>query len=321
MSQRYITTITLNPSLDRLYQVADFHVSGLFRLAKENQPRIQPGGKGILIAESLSVLNNTVLAMGFCGGHAGNSLKEVLHEKGIATNFTWVENDLRSNIFIYETKDQTITEINEAGPWVEERDFEYFTNSLQLMLPQTDFIVLAGSIPPGISNSAYENIIQLCRHFFVPSLLHTTEKYLEPCLQIGSEIICPDLRSCTKFMGVELVNTEDYIKMSELMLNASDRTEIILSIINPSLVIAATRNGIKVLSSDAKNEKLMPGFTDNFLGGFINSYLKKETLENSLIFGFASALACMQNLLEKIESEEKLRDHISRVKVQDQNES
>ena len=60
-----ILTVTLNPSVDKILEVPDFHPG---KLNMTDDIGTQPGGKGVNVAMMLRALGHDVVATGFTGG-------------------------------------------------------------------------------------------------------------------------------------------------------------------------------------------------------------------------------------------------------------
>ena len=68
-----IQTVTINPSLDRYYDIDHIVLDGLHRV---KEVRDMPGGKGINMSRVLSELHVDSCAYGFIGGHTGDELSK-----------------------------------------------------------------------------------------------------------------------------------------------------------------------------------------------------------------------------------------------------
>ena len=83
-----IYTLTVNPSLDYIVDVADFKTGCVNRTASE---KIFAGGKGINVSIVLKNLGIESRALGFTAGFTGKQIESLLHQKGIDTDFIQVD--------------------------------------------------------------------------------------------------------------------------------------------------------------------------------------------------------------------------------------
>ena len=120
-----IITVTMNPAIDKTVEIEKFVCRGLNRIRKVEY---DAGGKGINVAKVSSALGESVVALGFMGGASGNFAKKQLEELGIATSFTVIERETRTNVNISD-ENGISGEILEEGPEVSaEEEKQFFAN-------------------------------------------------------------------------------------------------------------------------------------------------------------------------------------------------
>lgn len=79
---------------------------------------------------------------------------------GVEYNFVWCDGSVRTNVKVFDQSTGTITEINESGARVSEDDLKRMTDLVALHAENTDYLVLAGSLPPGCPADYYRTLIQ-----------------------------------------------------------------------------------------------------------------------------------------------------------------
>ena len=79
-----ITTVCLNPAIDRSISIAEFTYGGMNRV---KSVRNDAGGKGVNVSYVLRNLGRTSTAWGFIAGWTGAALEAALQEDGIPTGF------------------------------------------------------------------------------------------------------------------------------------------------------------------------------------------------------------------------------------------
>ena len=78
-----ITVITMNPSVDRSYEVDNFQLE---KVQRANSVIATAGGKGLNVARVIKGLGGDACCMGFLGGHTGDFIREeVLAHEGISS--------------------------------------------------------------------------------------------------------------------------------------------------------------------------------------------------------------------------------------------
>ena len=81
-----ITTITFNPSIDRMYRVSSMNIGEVQRVVSA---KATAGGKGINVTKVCKILQEEPLAMGFLGGYNGEFIKEELRKLDIKNKKTY----------------------------------------------------------------------------------------------------------------------------------------------------------------------------------------------------------------------------------------
>lgn len=149
-----IYTVTFNPSLDYIINVDHFQAGEINRTTKE---LIYPGGKGINVSIVLNNLGCETTALGFLAGFTGDEVQRLLEEKGVRTDFIRAAEGT-SRINVKMRSDQE-TEINGRGPVISDADMDRLYAQLD-RLKEGDSLVLSGSIPSGMPETVYMDILK-----------------------------------------------------------------------------------------------------------------------------------------------------------------
>lgn len=152
-----IITVTLNPALDRTIELQSLK-KGTLNYIEKSMSNI--GGKGINVSLTLAALEIQSLATGFAGGEGRNEILQCLKGKNIRTHFCDTGSEVRTNVKIME-EDGTLTELNEAGPQIEEQSLEKFVRDYGTRVEKGDLVVLSGSVPGGVPEDIYGRLIRI----------------------------------------------------------------------------------------------------------------------------------------------------------------
>ena len=144
-----IFTLTLNPAIDREFLVASLEFDSVSRV---NGSRLDYGGKGFNVSRLLKGMKVDSKAVGFAGGNNGRLLEAGLKKLGIDPDFIWVAEETRTNISIVTESHDRYIKVNEKGPLVGEDKQSELLNKILFLAKPGDWWILAGSLPPGVSN-------------------------------------------------------------------------------------------------------------------------------------------------------------------------
>lgn len=205
-----IYTLTLNPAID--------YVIGLDVLRKDDINRtlleeIYFGGKGINVSLILNELKVPSTALGFVAGFTGDAIEKDLETKGIVTDFIHVAHgNSRINVKIRTMPDgkttQAETQLNGAGPEIDGRSLRLLIDQLE-RIRKGDYIVLAGSIPPGVPRDIYELIAEKLSPRGVKIVVDATGDVLKSVLKYKPFLAKPNKTELGDFFGVTINNADE----------------------------------------------------------------------------------------------------------------
>jgi 1-phosphofructokinase len=153
-----IVTLTANPSHDRTVNLSGPLERGTVQRAESVIS--QAGGKGVNISRACVAADLPSIAV-LPAAKDDPFVLELL-AAGIDCRAVHHEGDLRVNITITEP-DGTTTKLNSPGPQATQQVLDELTDALVLRAPSADWIVLAGSLPPGAPAEWYAELVTALR--------------------------------------------------------------------------------------------------------------------------------------------------------------
>ncbi|WP_417218311.1 1-phosphofructokinase family hexose kinase [Arthrobacter sp.] len=149
-----ITTFTANPSLDRTIELGSALVRGGVQRART--AGAQAAGKGVNVTRALVAAGVATLAL--LPGDDTDPVVLGLAVDGLPHRALPIGQPLRSNVTITEP-DGTTTKVNEPGPSLDAAHQEQISAALLHAATESSWIVLAGSLPPGVPAYFYAETI------------------------------------------------------------------------------------------------------------------------------------------------------------------
>jgi len=153
-----IVTLTANPSLDRTIELATPLARG--EVQRSSARREQPGGKGVNVARAL--IASGVETVAVLPGREDDPMLLALAAAGIPSAGLPIAGTVRSNLTLTEP-DGTTTKINEPGPTLTRDEGTALIDLLVSHARDAAWLVLAGSLPPGLPSDFYVRAVRAVR--------------------------------------------------------------------------------------------------------------------------------------------------------------
>ena len=204
-----IYTVTLNPAVDREMLVPEIQYDTVLRALDW---QIDFGGKGFNVSRMLRSLGASSCALGFVGGKSGEILHEGLNALDIQTDFVWVEGETRTNISIVTPDHAHYLKVNEPGPEIAESSQREFIDRMRGLVRPQDWWVLAGSLPPGVPDAMYAEMIRVIEAGGAHVVLDTSGPALEHGCRAGAYLVKPNSFEAEKLTGIAVNSPQDAIR-------------------------------------------------------------------------------------------------------------
>ena len=199
-----IVTVTMNPAIDKTVDIERLERGGLNRIS---HVELDAGGKGINVSKTISELGGKSIATGFIAGNTGKIIQSVMNEWNIENDFIEVSGETRTNTKVFE-KTGELTELNEPGPVVEEKDVKALLDKLESYAKEDTLFVLAGSTPRGVEKDIYRQMIERVHRKGAKVLLDADGELFTKALEAGPDIIKPNRVELEQYAGMDYVASE-----------------------------------------------------------------------------------------------------------------
>ncbi|MEV6400251.1 PfkB family carbohydrate kinase, partial [Streptomyces sp. NPDC051907] len=184
-----ILTVTLNTALDVTYVVDSLLPRASHRVGAVHE---RAGGKGVNVARVLHALGHPAVVTGFFGGATGDRVRKELRAAGLVDQLVPRAADSRRTLTVVSRDDGDATVFNESGGPVRSGEWQVFTRHYRRLLRDADAVVLCGSLPPGLPDDAYGQLIALAGAAGVPTVLDTSGPALRAALPAGPDVVKPN---------------------------------------------------------------------------------------------------------------------------------
>jgi 1-phosphofructokinase len=301
-----IYTVTFNPSLDYIVSVKDFRPGMTNRTSSE---LMLAGGKGINVSIVLGNLGIKSTALGFIAGFTGDEIVRRLHNGGINSEFIKI-NDGISRINI-KLKSIDGTEINGQGPHIDSSHIEQLMNRLR-RLESGDVLVLAGSIPAGISDNIYKDIMDMLKDKGVQIVVDATSRLLTNVLEYKPFFIKPNQHELGDIFNVTL-NTQEEVIPYALKLKKMGAVNVCVSMGGKGAILVADDGNVYKAKAPDGILKNSVGAGDSLVAGFLSGWIEKKDYEYAFRKGVATGSASAFS--ERLATNGEVNDLIGKVTI------
>ncbi|EJL04262.1 MULTISPECIES: 1-phosphofructokinase [Pseudomonas] len=280
-----ILTLTLNPALDLTVELARLEPG---QVNRSDAMHTHAAGKGVNVAQVLADLGHTLTVSGFLGEDNAQAFETLFTQRGFIDAFIRVPGETRSNIKLAE-QDGRITDLNGPGPVVDEAAQHALLERLEHIAPGHDVVVVAGSLPRGVSPQWLQALIVRLKQLGLNVALDTSGEALRVALAAGPWLIKPNTEELADALGCEVVSGLAQAQAAQ-RLHAQGIEHV---------VISHGADGVNWFSVGAALHASPPkvsvastvGAGDSLLAGMLHGLLSADTPEQTL--RTATAIAAM----------------------------
>ena len=283
-----ILTLTLNPAVDRNVLVD--------RLVFEDRAYIlslehSAGGRGINASRVLNSFGAATLAIVTSGGNNGELFETLLRNSGFPVETVNIKEEIRTNFTITDKHGLTI-KLNELGPPLTNKDLERMEEAVSKHLPKADWLMLCGSIPPGVSPDFYCQLIRMARGNDVKTLLDTDGDALQVGVEAEPTVVTPNQQEAERLLNRALI-TRAHFRDAALRIKTMGAESVILSLGSRGAVATDERGTIEV--APPRVDVLSPiGAGDALAAAFTWARMNKSDFADAVRWGVAAGTATAQ---------------------------
>jgi len=206
-----ILTLTLNPAVD--VSITTERIIYDDRMFIDDQST-QASGKGVNVAQVLHRYGADVESIATYGGRNGERFSRLILETQLPVRLIAVTGETRRNLNITDQQGLTL-KLDERGSPLEPAELDRVRDEVASRLPDTSWLTLTGSIPPGTPTTFYGEIIELAKSNGVETLFDTSSDALPAGLPAGPSLAKPNLIEAERLLGRSLLGEADTFKAAD----------------------------------------------------------------------------------------------------------
>jgi len=279
-----IYTVTQNPVLNRTIEVEEIVYDDVNEVMEEKN---SIGGKGLDVSRVIKELGGQSVALGFVGGYNGIEAEGRLVSEGIVCDFTRIHDEIQSNIIIYQRKKKLQTFLSTCGPEIRPFEVSALYNKIR-EVPSETYVVIAGSMPKGMSPTFFAQLITTLKEKNVRVILDSDEEVLAQGLSAGPFLIKPNIHEFGRLINKSIRDMEDIFEEAKPYLSMVKY--IVVSAGARGVVGVSKEGGYHVIPPKVKVRSSF-GAGDSCVAGMVFVLHNGGSFEESLVLGVACGTA------------------------------
>ncbi len=278
-------TLTLNPALD-LTVTLDKLSAGAANLASSGH--LGAAGKGINVARVLADLGHNPKVSGFLGQNNDASFRALFSQHDIEDDFVRLAGDTRVNVKISEA-DGRVTDINLPGLRVTEVDWNRLLARLESLADDFGFLVVAGSLPPGVRPQQLEGMIEMWRERGKTVWLDASGDALKAGIKGKPALIKPNIDELVELVGRPIRDEADLIACAQELQQQGIQHVVVsngaegVHWFSPRGAWRARVPRVKVVSTVGAGDSLVAGLCAGLLEGRDEAFILRRAAALSLM--------------------------------------
>ena len=305
-----IFTVTLNPAVDRELTVAGIAFDTVLRATDW---RVDCGGKGFNVARMLKSVGISSVALGFAAGRSGEMLSDKLQTLGIETDFIWVEGETRTNVSIVSSENGQYVKVNEPGPTITATDLAELAKKIGDRARAGDWWVLAGSLPPGVPQTYYTELINIIQAAGAKVFLDTSGDALRQNCAAKPLLVKPNDEEAHELTDLPVTTKEEIAAVGKAVTAMGPASAIISLGKNGAMLVD---DGKAWLAASPKIEAANPiGAGDSMVAGVVWGLSQGDSMQEALCKGIACGAATASQKGTTVGSLEQVQQLLTEVQM------
>jgi 1-phosphofructokinase family hexose kinase len=280
-----IVTLTINPAIDRMVSVDKLVFEDRAYILDRTEAG---GGRGINASKVIHAFGGKTLALLTSGGASGEKMLKSLAGMGFPFEAVRAANATRINITISDKQGLTI-KLNEIGSPLSAAELKQIQQLVDARLPKAHWLMICGSIPPGVPPHYYCELIHMAKRHGVKTLVDTDGDALLHSLEAKPTLITPNQHEGERLLGRALITRGQFLEAVDRIQKMGSES-VILSLGSRGAIGSGPEGVFEAQPPHV--DALGPiGAGDAMAAAFTWSAEKKKSFADALRWGVAAGTA------------------------------
>jgi 1-phosphofructokinase family hexose kinase len=275
----------MNPAIDRTVLVDHlvFEDRGYIQSRSE-----AAGGRGINASRVIHSFGGKTAAILPAGGDTGRKIEKLLKSAGFPVEIVPIRSESRTNFTISDKQGLTV-KLNELGPPLDASELAELRALVEKRVPKAAWLMICGSIPPGVPPEYYRELIETAHKHKVKTLLDTDGDALLRGLEAKPTVVTPNQPEAERLLGRALLTRGQFLDAAS-RIHSMGAESVILSLGARGVIATDGSEMLEVLPP--RIDALCPiGAGDALAAAFAWSMSKRRTFTDALRWGVAAGTA------------------------------
>jgi len=280
-----ILTLTINPAIDRTISVDKLVFEDRGYILDRTEAA---GGRGVNASQVIHAFGGKTLALLTSGGEIGQRMEQLLGGMGFPFEAVRVRAEGRANLTISDKNGLTV-KLNETGAELAQSEIQAVRALVEARLSKAKWLMLCGSIQPGVPPHFYCEIIEMAKSRGVKTLLDTDGDVLSHALEAKPTVISPNQHEAERLLGRAIITRSQSLEAIQRLHSLGPE----------SVILSLGSKGALGLSSEGIFEAVPPrvealcpiGAGDALAAAFVWAVEKKKSFSDALRWGVAAGTA------------------------------
>jgi 1-phosphofructokinase len=311
-----VVTVALNPALDHTITVAGLQLGAVNRAL---QMQADVGGKAINVASCLADFGVRAAVTGQLGRDNAALFEKLFERKQIANHCCYLDGLTRINTKLVDTVSGETTDLNMPGPEFDSSAaadlLKQVLQSLDRLSEQPLWVVLSGSLPPGMPEETYATITRWVQDAGAAVVLDTSGAPLRAALAAGPRLIKPNRHELAELVGESLATLSAVVAAGRTLLNAPYAPETVVVSLGGDGALFLTREQALHAQPARVAVSSTVGAGDAMVAGLVAAQLENLSLTETARLATAFSAAKLTRLGPHLPPPEQVRNLAQRISV------
>ena len=246
------------------------------------------GGRGINASRVLYCYGAKTLAIAISGGANGERFEKLLAKSGFPVKLVRIGREIRTNFTVTDRQGLAV-KMNELGPSITPEELKSIEKTVDSRLDAASWLMLCGSIPPGVSADFYTKLIHRAKDRKVKTLLDTDGDALLHGVEAGPTVVTPNQPEAERLLNRALITRAHFVEAAA-RIKAMGAESVLLSLGSRGVVATNDNQLIEVVPP--RIDAVSPlGAGDALAAAYVWAATKKKDFADCVRWGVAAGTA------------------------------